>query len=238
MERERVDRLTTFVNPLDDYLGQGWQASHGFFALATGGIWGSGIGASNQKWGDLAGAHTDYIFAIIGEEFGLFGSLVVLGLFVTLAYAGIRIATRSKDAFVRYASAGIVVWLLSQAVINLGMVLGLLPVIGIPLPLISYGGSALLPTMIALGPADAVRPHRAGRRGRAARAQAGVRAPEVTRVVRVLLAGGGSAGHTSPLLATADALRRLGSRRSRSPASAPSAGWRRRWFRLRAIGSS
>ncbi len=151
MERERVDRLTTFVNPLDDYLGQGWQASHGFFALATGGLWGSGIGASNQKWGDLAGAHTDYIFAIIGEEFGLFGSLVVLGLFVTLAYSGIRIATRSKEPFVRYASAGIVVWLLSQAVINLGMVLGLLPVIGIPLPLISYGGSALLPTMIALG---------------------------------------------------------------------------------------
>lgn len=151
MERERVARLTNFVDPLEDYLGHGWQASHGFFALATGGLWGSGIGASNQKWGDLAGAHTDYIFAIIGEEFGLFGSLAVLGLFVTLAYAGIRIATRTKEPFVKYASAGIVVWLLSQAVINLGMVLGLLPVIGIPLPLISYGGSALLPTMIALG---------------------------------------------------------------------------------------
>jgi cell division protein FtsW len=151
MERERVARLTNFTDPLEDYLGHGWQASHGFFALATGGLWGSGIGASNQKWGDLAGAHTDYIFAIIGEEFGLFGSLVVLGLFVTLAYAGIRIASRTKEPFVKFASAGIVVWLLSQAVINLGMVLGLLPVIGIPLPLISYGGSALLPTMIALG---------------------------------------------------------------------------------------
>jgi cell division protein FtsW len=150
-EKERVARLANFANPLDDYLGQGWQASHGFFALATGGLWGSGIGASTQKWGGLAGAHTDYIFAIIGEEFGLFGTLVVLVLFATLAYAGIRIATRTKAPFVKYASAGIVVWLMCQTLINVGMVLGLLPVIGIPLPLISYGGSALLPTLISLG---------------------------------------------------------------------------------------
>jgi cell division protein FtsW len=150
-EKERVARLANFANPLDDYLGQGWQASHGFFALATGGLWGSGIGASTQKWGGLAGAHTDYIFAIIGEEFGLFGTLVVLFLFATLAYAGIRIATRTKTPFVKYASAGIVVWLMCQTLINVGMVLGLLPVIGIPLPLISYGGSALLPTVVSLG---------------------------------------------------------------------------------------
>jgi cell division protein FtsW len=150
-EQERVARLTSFADPLANYAGNGWQASHGFFALATGGLWGSGIGASSQKWGNLPEAHTDYIFAIIGEEFGLFGTLVVLALFVTLAYAGIRIASRTKDLFVRYASAGIVVWLLSQALINMGMVLGLLPVIGIPLPLLSYGGSALLPTLISLG---------------------------------------------------------------------------------------
>jgi cell division protein FtsW len=150
-EKERVARLANFANPLDDYLGQGWQASHGFFALATGGLWGSGIGASTQKWGGLAGAHTDYIFAIIGEEFGLFGTLVVLFLFAALAYAGIRIATRTTVPFVKYASAGIVVWLMCQTLINVGMVLGLLPVIGIPLPLISYGGSALLPTLISLG---------------------------------------------------------------------------------------
>jgi cell division protein FtsW len=148
---ERVARLTGFMNPIDNYGSQGWQASHGFFALATGGLWGSGIGASNQKWGNLPGAHTDFIFAIIGEEFGLFGTLVVLLLFVTLAYAGIRIAARTPDLFVKYASAGIVVWLLSQALINIGMVLGLLPVIGIPLPLISYGGSALVPTLVSLG---------------------------------------------------------------------------------------
>ncbi len=150
-QRERVDRLTGFLDPLANYGGSGWQASHGFFALATGGLWGRGIGASNQKWGGLPEAHTDYIFAIIGEEFGLFGTIVVLGLFVTLAYAGVRIAARSKDPFVRYASAAIVVWLLSQALINIGMVLGLLPVIGIPLPLISYGGSALVPTLVSLG---------------------------------------------------------------------------------------
>ncbi|MBA3310086.1 MAG: putative lipid II flippase FtsW [Nocardioidaceae bacterium] len=150
-ERERVQRLTSFVDPMAVYGDTGWQASHGFFALATGGLWGRGIGASSQKWGGLPESHTDYIFAIIGEEFGLFGTLVVLCLFVTLAYAGIRIAARTKDTFVRYAAAGIVVWLLGQAVINMGMVLGLLPVIGIPLPLISYGGSALLPTLVALG---------------------------------------------------------------------------------------
>jgi cell division protein FtsW len=148
---ERVARLTGFLNPISDYNGSGWQASHGFFALATGGLWGRGIGASNQKWGGLPEAHTDYIFAIIGEEFGLFGTLVVLALFVTLAYAGIRIASRTKDKFVRYAAAGIVIWLLGQALINIGMVLGLLPVIGIPLPLVSYGGSALLPTLVSLG---------------------------------------------------------------------------------------
>jgi cell division protein FtsW len=143
--------LTGFLNPLGEYDGNGWQASHGFFALATGGLWGRGIGASNQKWGGLPEAHTDYIFAIIGEEFGLFGTLVVLALFLTLAYAGIRVASRTPDLFVRYAAAGIVVWLLGQALINIGMVLGLLPVIGIPLPLISSGGSALLPTLAALG---------------------------------------------------------------------------------------
>ncbi|MDQ3484050.1 MAG: putative lipid II flippase FtsW [Actinomycetota bacterium] len=150
-EQERVARLTSFVDPISEYGANGWQASHGFFALATGGLWGRGIGASSQKWGGLPEAHTDYIFAIIGEEFGLFGTLVVLALFATLAYAGIRIAARTKDRFVRFASAGIVVWLLSQALINMGMVLGLLPVVGIPLPLISYGGSALVPTLVALG---------------------------------------------------------------------------------------
>ncbi len=150
-DAERVKRLMTFLDPFADMRGDGWQAAHGFFALATGQFWGVGLGASRQKWGTLPEAHTDFIFAVIGEELGLFGTLVVLGLFMLLAYTGLRIASRTREPFVRYASAGITVWLLSQAIINLGMVLGLLPVIGIPLPLISYGGSALLPTLLALG---------------------------------------------------------------------------------------
>jgi cell division protein FtsW len=150
-EPYRVRRITGFLNPFADYEYSGWQAAHGFFALASGGWWGLGIGASRQKWGSLPEAHTDFIFAVIGEELGLFGTLVVLALFVTLAYAGVRIAVRAKLPFVRYAAAGITVWLLAQALINIGTVLGLVPVIGIPLPLVSYGGSALLPTVVALG---------------------------------------------------------------------------------------
>jgi cell division protein FtsW len=150
-DTERIERLTTFVDPFSDLRGEGWQAAHGFFALATGQFWGVGLGASRQKWGSLPEAHTDFIFAVIGEETGLFGTMVVLGLFMVLGYTGFRIAARARDPFSRYAAAGITVWLLAQALINMGMVLGLLPVIGIPLPLVSYGGSALLPTLIALG---------------------------------------------------------------------------------------
>jgi cell division protein FtsW len=152
LSSSRVERLTNFVNPFADYQDTGWQAAHGFFALANGGWWGVGLGASTQKWeGKLPEAHNDFIFAIIGEELGLFGTLVVLALFGLLGYAGLRIATRTRDPFARYAAAGIAIWLSSQALINIGMVLGLLPVIGIPLPLVSYGGSALVPTVVALG---------------------------------------------------------------------------------------
>ncbi|HLR85216.1 MAG TPA: putative lipid II flippase FtsW, partial [Nocardioidaceae bacterium] len=147
----RVRRLSGFMDPFSDYSDGGWQAAHGLMGLASGGFWGVGLGASRQKWGTLPEAHTDFIFAVVGEELGLIGTLVVLALFVLLAYAGLRIAQRTRDPFVRFAAAGITVWLLSQTVINIGMVLGLLPVIGIPLPLISYGGSALLPTVVALG---------------------------------------------------------------------------------------
>jgi cell division protein FtsW len=148
----RVNRLTNFTDPFSNYEGTGWQAAHGFFALANGGWWGVGLGASTQKWeGKLPEAHNDFIYAIIGEELGLFGTLAVLGLFGLLTYAGLRIASRSDDPFGSFVAAGITVWLTTQALINMGMVLGLLPVIGIPLPLVSYGGSALLPTMAALG---------------------------------------------------------------------------------------
>jgi cell division protein FtsW len=148
---ERRERLTNFVDPFKDYHDAGWQPAHGLYALSTGGWFGQGIGASQQKWGDLPEAHTDYIFAVLGEELGLVGTLLVVALFLTIAYAAIKVALATRDPFVRYMSFGIVVWLIGQMIINVGMVLALLPVIGIPLPLISYGGSALLPSLVALG---------------------------------------------------------------------------------------
>ncbi|MER5358180.1 putative lipid II flippase FtsW [Streptomyces sp. NPDC002785] len=128
-----------------------WQAVHGIYALASGGWFGSGLGASVEKWGQLPEPHTDFIFAITGEELGLAGTLSVLALFSALGYAGIRVAGRTEDPFVRYAAGGVTTWIMVQAMINIGAVLGLLPIAGVPLPLFSYGGSALLPTMFAVG---------------------------------------------------------------------------------------
>jgi cell division protein FtsW len=150
-DKERFERITTFVDPFKDYHDTGWQPAHGLYAMSSGGIFGQGIGASQQKWGALPEAHTDFIFAVLGEELGLVGTLLVIGLFLAIAYAALRIAREAKDPFIRYASFGIVVWLIGQMIINIGMVLALLPVIGIPLPLVSYGGSSLLPTLAALG---------------------------------------------------------------------------------------
>jgi cell division protein FtsW len=147
----RVERFLNFTNPEADPDSAGFQAIHGMMALATGGFWGVGLGGSRQKWGSLPEAHTDFILAVIGEELGLLGTLVVLVLFIVLGFAGIRVAMRTREPFVRYTAAGITIWLLIQAIINIGMVLGLMPVIGIPLPLISYGGSSLLVNLVALG---------------------------------------------------------------------------------------
>ncbi|WNI15122.1 putative lipid II flippase FtsW [Actinacidiphila sp. ITFR-21] len=130
---------------------QCWQAVHGIYALASGGWFGSGLGASVEKWGELPEPHTDFIFAVTGEELGLAGTLSVLALFAALGYAGIRVAGRTEDPFVRFAAGGVTTWITVQAVINIGAVLGLLPIAGVPLPLFSYGGSALLPTMFAVG---------------------------------------------------------------------------------------
>lgn len=148
---ERFERITTFIDPFKDFHGTGWQPAHGLYALSSGGTFGQGIGASQQKWGYLPEAHTDFIFAVLGEELGLVGTLLVIGLFLTIAYAALRVARETADPFVRYCSFGIVVWLIGQMIINVGMVLALLPVIGIPLPLVSYGGSSLVPTLVAIG---------------------------------------------------------------------------------------
>ncbi len=150
-DSERWSRLTTFRDPFADYLDTGWQPAHGLYALSSGGVLGEGLGASQQKWGDLPEAHTDFIFAVLGEELGLVGTLLVVALFLAIAFAALRVARTTESAFVRYATFGIIVWLVGQMMINVGMVLALLPVIGIPLPLVSYGGSSLLPSLTALG---------------------------------------------------------------------------------------
>lgn len=147
----RLARLTSFVNPFADPSGTGYQAVQGLYALSSGGWFGVGLGASRQKWAYLPNAYTDYIYAILGEEFGLVGTLLVLVLFGTLAYGGILIAARAVDQRGRLTAAGITAWILIQAVLNMGAVTAVLPITGIPLPLISFGGSSLAVTLFALG---------------------------------------------------------------------------------------
>ena len=150
-EPYRLARLASFADPFKDSQDTGWQAVQGLYALASGGWWGVGLGASREKWSYLPNAHTDFILAIIGEELGLVGTLLVVVLFGVLAYGGIRVAQRSSDQFGRLAAAAITAWLVGQALINMGAVVGLLPITGIPLPLISFGGSSMLLTMFAIG---------------------------------------------------------------------------------------
>ncbi len=149
----RMDRITRFMSPECQNDPDGWcgQSVHGMYALADGGWWGVGLGASKEKWEWLSEAHNDFIFAIIGEELGLPGTLMVLVLFGVLAWACYRLVKRTQDRFVRIAAAGIMAWLLGQAIINIGSVIGLFPVVGVPLPLVSAGGSSLITTIVALG---------------------------------------------------------------------------------------
>ena len=147
----RVRRFTAFLDPASDPQGTGFQALHSFSALSTGGWFGVGLGASREKWGSLPEAQTDFIFAIVGEELGLIGALTVLLLFLLIGYAGVRIALRATDVYVRLAAGAVTAWLMAQSMINLGAVLGVLPIAGVPLPFVSYGGSSLLPSMAAIG---------------------------------------------------------------------------------------
>jgi cell division protein FtsW len=147
----RIASWTSGCTSLADYQSVCYQATHGQWALASGGWWGVGLGASREKWGLLPEAHNDFIFAIIGEELGLVGTLLVLGLLVVLCLGLCRIVLRTDDLFIKIATSGVLTWVLGQAVINIGAVLGLLPIVGMPLPLVSSGGSALVMTMIALG---------------------------------------------------------------------------------------
>jgi cell division protein FtsW len=147
----RLQRLTTFMHAFSDKQGSGYHTVEGLYALASGGLWGVGLGQGTSKYGWVPNANSDYVFAIIGEELGLLGCLAVLALFGLLAYAGLRVVRRSADPFVRLAAGAATIWLCGQAVINIGYVTGLLPVTGIPLPLISAGGTSLLVTFFVIG---------------------------------------------------------------------------------------
>jgi cell division protein FtsW len=151
LEGYRRDRLSSFLDPWADAGNTGYQVAQSLVALGSGQLTGVGLGASRAKWGFLPNAHTDFIFAIIGEELGLIGTLLVVGLFVTFTVLGIGVALRAPDRFGSLVAAGVTAWVAGQALINLGAVTGRLPVTGVPLPFVSFGGSALVVTMLAVG---------------------------------------------------------------------------------------
>ncbi len=144
-------RFLSFLHPWQDAKNSGYQLVQSLIALGSGGLTGVGLGASRQKWQYVPNAHTDFIFSILGEELGLIGEIVVLVAFGALVYAGIRIAAQAKDVFGRLLAAGIVSWLGLQTLVNLGAVTGLLPITGVPLPFVSYGGSSLVVSLAGVG---------------------------------------------------------------------------------------
>ncbi len=150
-ETYRRSRVLSYLDPFGDRLGDGYQVVQSYLALGTGGFFGVGLGASRARWAYLPNAHTDFIFAIIGEETGFLGGLVILVLFAVLTVVGLSIAARARDRFGRLLATGIVAWIAFQALVNIGGVVGVLPVTGIALPFVSFGGSALLTVLGATG---------------------------------------------------------------------------------------
>lgn len=147
----RLARVLSFFNPGTDTQGASYQAHQALYALADGGFFGRGLGQGSAKWQYLPNLHTDFIFALIGEELGFVGAALVVGLFVALAVIGLRVAARNVDPWIKLVSATLTVWLVSQAAVNIGYVVGLLPVTGVTLPLISYGGTSVTTTMLVFG---------------------------------------------------------------------------------------
>jgi cell division protein FtsW len=147
----RLTRVLSFLRPGDDPSGAAYQANQALYALADGGLFGRGLGQGPSKWRYLPNLHTDFIYALIGEELGFVGAALVLGLFVMLAVVGLRIAARNADPWIRLVAATLTVSLVAQAAINIGYVVGLLPVTGVTLPLISYGGTSIVITMLMFG---------------------------------------------------------------------------------------
>ncbi|MPY79124.1 MAG: putative lipid II flippase FtsW [Actinophytocola sp.] len=147
----RLARVLSFLSPASDAAGAGYQAQQAQYALADGGLFGTGLGQGGSKWHYLPNVHHDFIFALIGEELGFIGCTVVIALFAGVAVVGLRIATRNVDPWIRIVAGTLTVWLVSQAAINIGYVAGLLPVTGVTLPLISYGGTSLVVTLGQFG---------------------------------------------------------------------------------------
>lgn len=147
----RWRRISAFRDPWADPQGVGYQTIQSKVGLANGGITGTGLGQGRAKWGFLPEAHTDFIFTIIGEEVGFIGGLIVVGMFVALAVSGIKVALRASDRFGMLLAAGITTWFLTQAFLNIGQSVGALPVMGVPLPFVSSGGSSLVVNMAAAG---------------------------------------------------------------------------------------
>lgn len=147
----RMKRIMSWLDSECSVSADCYQTLHGSWGLASGGVGGLGLGQSREKWSYLPAAHNDFIFAILGEELGLVGTLIVLALFGLLAFAMIRVIRRHDDPFVQIATGAIMCWVIGQAFMNIAVVIGLAPVIGVPLPLVSAGGSALIMTMAALG---------------------------------------------------------------------------------------
>lgn len=148
----RTGRIESWLNPsCDATVAECYQAVHGRWALGTGGLTGVGLGAGREKWLYLPEAHNDFIFAVVGEELGLQGTLLMLVMFALLGFAMTRVVARHADPFVKITTGAITCWIVGQALVNIGVVIGALPVIGVPLPLVSAGGSALIMTMTAMG---------------------------------------------------------------------------------------
>jgi len=148
----RMARITAWLNPgsaSSDAFN--WQFEHGTWALAAGGVFGLGLGNSKMKWSWIPEVENDFIFAVIGEELGLIGAMVVIGLFALLIASLIRVMLRAQTTFARVTTLGVVIWILSQSAVNIAVVLGVLPVLGVPLPMISAGGSSLIATLAGIG---------------------------------------------------------------------------------------
>jgi cell division protein FtsW len=147
----RLERVLSFLDPWKDPMGTGFQIIQSFIAFGTGGIFGQGLGNGKQKLFYLPEAHTDFIFSVLGEELGLIGVLIVISLFLIVIYCGIRIALRSRDYFGTYLAVGIISLVGLQAIVNMGVVMGLLPTKGTTLPFISYGGTSLMISLVGVG---------------------------------------------------------------------------------------